>query len=366
MKKIGIICEYNPFHNGHVYHINKIKEKYPDSIIILVMSGYFTERGDISLISKYNKVQIALEYGVDLVLELPTLYSTNSADFFAEEALKSLNNAGCDTIVFGSESNDIELLKKCANMQIDNKEFDDIVKSELDKGMNYPTALSKACNYNFKSNDLLGISYIKSIIKNNYNIEPITIERTNDFNDITLDDDIVSASNIRERLSNNEDISKYIPKYNISYINKIDYDKLFELLKYRIITDDISNYLGVDEGLDNKLKKEIYNSNNIEELMNNIKSKRFTYVRLKRMLIHILLGIKKSDMTVPNEYTRILGFSKLGKKYLKELNSDKLIYKYDNRIREIELASKEVYYMLIKDNSCNLEIYNKPIEKSQS
>lgn len=364
MEKIGIICEYNPFHNGHLYHINKIKKLYPDSIIVLVMSGYFTERGDVSLISKYNKTKITLEYGVDLVLELPTLYTLNSADFFGDEAVKILNDAGVEKLVFGSECNDIELLKKAASVQINNSEFDKLVKSELDKGVNYPTALSKACNYTFSSNDLLGISYIKSIIKNKFEIEPITIKRTNDFNDKDLDDKIVSAENIRERINKCEDITKYIPKYNLNYINSIDYNKLFELLKYKIITDsEIESYLGVDEGLGNKLKKEINNSNNLEELINNVKSKRYTYVRIKRMLMHILLGIKKDDMKVNNEYVRILGFTSNGRKYLSTLENDNLVYKYDNRVRDIELISKDIYYTLTGDKSTYEETLNKPIEK---
>lgn len=362
MEKIGIICEYNPFHNGHLYHLNKIKEKYPDSLIVLVMSGYFTERGEISMISKYNKTRIAIKYGVDIVLELPTLYSVNSADYFADSAIKILNEVGIEKLVFGSESDDVKILTESAKMQIDNPKFDTEVKVLLSKGINYPTALSKATGILLGSNDLLGISYIKSIIKNNYDIIPITIKRTNDFNDLDSCDDIISASNIREKYKNGLPIHKFIPPYDKNYINRIDEEKLFMLLKYKIITsNDLSAYLGVDEGLEYKLKKEINKSQNINQLLEAIKSKRYTYVRLQRMLIHILLGIKKEDMNNTVLKTRVLGFSKNGQEYLHTLKNNKFAYKDDSRIREIEMRASIIYYILTNDNSCLEEKLNKPV-----
>lgn len=363
MEKIGIICEYNPFHNGHVHHLKEIKKLYPDSLIVLVMSGYFTERGDVSLISKYNKTRIALLYGIDIVLELPALYTINSADYFANEAVRILNELGVKKLVFGSETQDIKLLKETALKQNDEL-FQKNVQKELATGINYPTALSKVLENKFESNDILAISYIKAIIQNNYDIEPIAIKRTNSFNDIDSDDKIISAENIRYKLSEGKSIKKYIPRYNLSYINKINYDKLFELLKYRIITiDDLSVYLGVDEGIDNKIKKEIDNSTSLDELIGKIKSKRYTYVRIKRMLMHILLGIKKTDMQAENNCVRILGFNKKGQDYLKTVKNSNLIYKYNNRIREIEQSASKVYYMLTNDETIKEDFLNKPIVK---
>ena len=363
MEKIGIVCEYNPFHNGHKYHIEQIKNMFPDSLIILIMSGYFTERGEISLISKYNKTKIALEYGIDVILELPSLYAVNSADYFADAAIKALSIAGVQKIVFGSETNDISLLKSTARKQLENPDFDSNVKSLMNTGVNYPTALSISSGSTFKSNDLLGVSYIKSIMRNNFDIEPITIQRTNDYNDLESNDDIISASNIREKYRNGLSIKKYIPLYSDTYINKVDENKLFELLKYKIITsNNLNDYLGVDEGLDNKLKSEIYNVQSVDGLLEKIKSKRYTYVRLRRMLMHILLGIRKIDMNCEFINPRILGFSKQGQKYLSELKSENLIFKDNSRIREIELRASDIYYMLTNDNSCKLERLNKPVK----
>ena len=162
---IGIICEYNPFHYGHLYHVNKIKEMYPDSNIILVMSGWITERGDLSLIDKFKKSEIALSYGVNLVVELPFKY-IQSADYFAKGAISILNKLNCDVIVFGSESNNVDNLINLANIQLNNKKYDKLVKDYLKEGINYPTAMSKALktisgNTVDTPNDILGLSYVK-------------------------------------------------------------------------------------------------------------------------------------------------------------------------------------------------------------
>ena len=169
MKKIGIICEYNPFHNGHIYHLKKIKEMYNDSLIILVMSSSFTERGELSILNKWEKTEIALNYGVDLVIELPFEFASQSADIFARGAVTLLKELQVDTIVFGSESNNIDSLKELAKIQLKNKKYDKLVKKYMDDGINYPTAMNKALNdLGGKSinhpNDLLGLSYIKEII----------------------------------------------------------------------------------------------------------------------------------------------------------------------------------------------------------
>ena len=164
---IGIICEYNPFHNGHLYHINKVKEMYKDCNIILVMSSSFLQRGDASLIDKWDKTSIALEYGVDIVIELPFVFSTQSADTFARGAIQILKNMNVDAIVFGSEINDIEILSKIANVQNEDS-FNISVQKYMSDGVNYPTAISRTIKdmLNIKidtPNDLLAVSYIKEI-----------------------------------------------------------------------------------------------------------------------------------------------------------------------------------------------------------
>lgn len=374
MKIIGIIAEYNPFHNGHKYQIDKIREKYEDALIIICTSSSFTQRGDISILNKWEKTKCALNNGANIVLELPYIYSTQSSDTFAKYALKILNELKIDKLCFGSEDNDIDKLYKVADTQINNKQFDTKVKEHLDNGINYPTALNNALKELIqieitKPNDLLGVSYIKEILKNKYNIKPFTIKRTNDYHDIENNSDIVSASNIRERLLNNEDISSKVPQdvYEILKNKKME-NKYFEYLKYKIISEkDLNKFLDVDEGLHTRIKDQIQKSNNLEELIQNIKTKRYTYNKISRMLNHILCSLTKEENNIQElEYIRILGFDSKGKEYLSKIKKDiktPILNKYDTKkykTLEIEKRVTDIYSLIYEDIN-KQEIQNKPI-----
>ncbi len=376
MKIVGIVCEYNPFNNGHKYQIDKIREKYNDSIIIGIMSSSFTQRGHLSIVNKWNKAASAILNGMDLVIELPYIYSSQSSDIFAHYALLYLNELKIDTLCFGTETNNIDNLVKNAKIQINNKEFDNKVKEYMDKGINYPTALNNALLdlggiITDTPNDLLALSYIKEIIKNDYNIEIFNIKRTSDYHDTKSNDRVISSSNIREKLENNIDISKYVPANTLEFINYKKYsDEYLKLLKYKINTEDnLDKYLDVDEGLSIRIKDNINSSNTLEELINSIKTKRYTYNKINRMLNHILCSYTKEEKeTFKNpEYIRILGFSESGKKYLnsikKELNID-LLNKYDTskyKSLNIEKRVTEIYSILYED-ILKEEIKNVPIK----
>lgn len=379
MEKIGIICEYNPFHYGHKYHINKIKKMYPDSMIILVMSGPFTQRGDASIINKWDKARIALDNNVDLVIELPFVFATQGADIFSHGAIEILKYLKVDKLVFGSESNNIQELKDLAMSALNNKAYDILVKDYLSKGVNYPTALSKALSdlngtIINTPNDLLGLCYIKEIIKQKANIEPISIKRTNDYHDKELKDFITSATSIREGIKNKQSIVKYLPNNVIEYINNVFIDDYFDLIKYKILTEDISNIQTVDEGIENRIKKYIYVSNSLEELINNVKTKRYTYNKLKRMFLHILCNFTKDEARKNKnvKYIRVLGFNKVGQKYLKEIKKDigvPIITNYtkeNSKLLEIDFRVNSVYSYIFT-NALTLtqnEFKNKPITKA--
>ena len=357
--KIGIIAEFNPLHNGHLYLINKIKDKYENASIILVLSGNYTQRGIPSIIDKWKKTELSLKLGIDLVVELPFPFSTQSADYFAYGATTLLNYLKVDKLIFGSESNDIKVLEKIVDAQKDDK-FNTLVKLYCKSGYNYPTALSLSLEEltNEKvttPNDLLGISYIKAIKENNYSIEVETIKRTNDYHEEELEKDISSATSIRKALKEGIDISNQVPKIELDYLNELHYiDDYFNIIKYKIITEeDLSIYQTVDKEIVKKLKKEILNSNNIDEYIKRIKTKRYTYNKISRMLLHILTNFTKEKAKEFNKisYIRVLGINNTGRNILNSIKKDievpiiSKITKEKDPMLEYELEVDKIYYL---------------------
>ena len=378
MVNVGIICEYNPFHNGHVYHINKVKEMFPDSRIILVMSGNFLQRGDVSLINKWDKTKIALNHGVDLVLELPFVFATQGADKFAHGAIQILDSLGVDKLVFGSECADIDFLKKMADIQINNSEYDSLVKQYVDDGTNYPTAMSLALKDLGGStidnpNDILGLCYIKELLLSNSNIEPICIKRTSDYHSNELDS-ICSASAIRLAIKDGKDISSFVPSDSLDFISKIDISDYYSFLRYKIMTcDDLTKFVTVDDGIQYRIMKNIYFCNSLDELINSVKTKRYTYNRIKRMFLHILCDFTNSINEQCNDvhYIRVLGFNSSGREFLnsvKGTSSLPIISNFsslDDVMLDMEFKSTCVYSLIFKDKNSVIEseYKNKPIIK---
>jgi len=374
MQKIGIVCEYNPFHNGHLYHIKRIKEMFNDSLIIAVVSGNFTQRGNISILDKYEKTNIALNHEIDIVINLPFIFATQSADLFADAAIAILNAMQVDYLIFGSESNDVKKLESLAETQINNPEYNKKVKTLLKNGINYPTAMSKALeDLNQQTvmtpNDILGLSYIKAIINQKATIKPLTIKRTNDFHSEKIDDSIASATAIRKAISKRETIKKIVPSdvYKILENNSFDNYDYFNYLKYKIISEgkNINKYLTVDEGIENRIIKVIDKCTNIDELIQNIKTKRYTYNKISRMLTHILCSITKEDASKNQKikYIQILGFNKKGQMYLNKIKKQTEFPiitnpKYYNELLKIENKVDNIYY-LITQNKIKKEVINK-------
>ena len=359
MKVNGIIVEYNPFHNGHIYQINKVKEMYPNDLLIVILNGYFTERGDISVLSKEDKTKLALDYGVDLVVELPTIYGIQAADVFAYQSVKILNELKIDRLIFGSESNDINSLKEIATLQ-DDESFNSKLKDELDKGISYPNALKNIINidFDYQPNDLLGISYIKAINKINKDIEVISIKRTNDYHDKESNHEIISAENIREKYKNNINIKNYTPSYK--FMKQIDEDLFFKLLKNKILTDShLDEYVDVNEGIENRLTKYINEENNLKDFIEKIKTKRYSYNKLNRMLLHIVLGFKKEE-NIDTLSVKVLGFDDKGKEYL---NINKFKFEENKYIKNLEINYSKIYDMLTNSNTYEFEIKNIPVKK---
>lgn len=375
MNIIGIVCEYNPFHNGHLYQINEIKKVFPNSIIIVVSSSHITMRGEFSLLTKWDKTRIALDNNIDIFIELPFVFSKEAADIFSYAAIKILNELKIDTLVFGSESNDLNKLITISSTQLNNPNYDILVKTYMDKGLNYPTSISKAIkdltNLEIReSNDILAVSYIKEIIKNNYDITPYPIKRTNNYKNNIKDSNIISAYEIRELFNNNKNINSFIP-YDYKLLQHIDYNKYFDILKYNIITniDNLSNIHLVDEGIEKRIYKSIINSNNYDDFISKVKTKRFTLNKINRVLINILMNFTKEDAQKYKElkYIRLLGMSKIGKQYLnsikKEISLPVLTKFTNNESLNLELKVTRIYSLLINKDLSNEEIKNHVIIK---
>jgi len=366
MKSVGIICEYNPFHNGHLHHLKSAIEMFHDYTIILVLGGNFTQRGDVSVINKWDKTDISLNYGVDLVVELPFVFASQSADLFAKGSIELLNYLKVDYLVFGSESNDVSKLTEMAKIQVENKKYDSLVKKYLDEGINYPTALSKALNEISgkminKPNDVLGITYIREILKLKSNIKPLTIKRNDNYNCKELDDFLSSATSIRHALKNNSDVKNHVPEYTLKFLNgKLHFiEDYFTLLKYNILInyDNLDKFQTVDEGIENRIKKYIITSKNLDELILKIKTKRYTYNKINRMFTHIMCNFTKEEaLKFKNiEYIRVLGFTNKGRLYLKEIKKDldvPIVSNYSsikNEMLELEFRTTCVYASILNE-----------------
>ncbi len=377
MNIIGIIAEYNPLHLGHIYQIKKTKEQFPNSLIILITNSSFTQRGEVSILTKWDKTKLSLENDIDIVIELPFAYATQSADIFAHGALKILNYLQIDTLVFGSESNDIETLSRIAEIGLYTKEYNTLVKKYLNQGLNYPTATSKALTdltglTITEPNDLLGLSYIKEIKQNNYPITPITIKRIGSYHNTKLNNHIINASLIRNLYLKSTDITPYIPQNTEKYLIKnLSIETYFPYLKYKILsTKNLSIYQSVEEGIEHRIKKAINISNSWEELVKNIKTKRYTYNKINRMLIHILTSFTKEEANNLNiDYIRLLGFNQKGQKYLNSIKKDLKVpiithYKKNfSNLLDLELRATSIYYLPINPSLTKTEYQNPPIQK---
>ncbi len=354
MKAIGVVVEYNPFHNGHLYHLNYIKSKYPDYVVIAIMSGNFMQRGQVSLISKWDKTKLALHYGIDIVLDYPFVFASESADYFANNAVKILNSFGIEKLVFGSETNDSKLFYDLAEIQLYNEDYNAYVKEFLANGYNYPTACSKALSaISSKTinlpNDILGLSYVKSIVANNFAIEIDVVKRISDFHSQTISE-ITSASAVRKAVIENKPYEIAVPQATFELLNEAyiyNNDQFFDLLKYKIIastTAELCLIHLVDEGIEHRVKTVINESNSFDELVQKISTKRYTYSRVSRMLMNILINYSKKEREAINsdEYLRVLGFTSKGQKYLKHLN--RLAVNYDVTIKTIDNTASTVEY----------------------
>lgn len=345
MKACGLIVEYNPLHNGHLYHIKKAKEHSNSDYIIAIMSGSFLQRGEPAIIDKFHRTKAALNAGVDIVLELPYAFSVQNSDLFALGAVNSLKAIGVDCICFGSESGDIDQFISSYHKLREKKiVYEKLLNENLQKGLSFPTA-SKFAFSDLgltdeldlgKPNNILGFSYVKTILDKELNIEPLTIKRIKaEYHDEQIIGDITSATSIRKNLfAMNQittNIKGTIPKVTRQVL--LDYNKkaglwhewedYFPLLKYRVSTmssEQLARIHDVQEGLEHRIILTEKKATSFHHWMTLLKTKRYTWTRLQRIFTHILTNTSKDEMNLIHKqtlpYIRMLGLTPKGRQYL--------------------------------------------------
>lgn len=336
MKVSGIVCEYNPFHNGHLYHIRQTRENGATHIVA-VMSGNFVQRGDVAIMDKFERAQIAVKCGADLVIEIPVAYSLATAEIYARGAIFLLNAIGCvSEVSFGSECGNMELLVEAVKASVTCSKMPEL-RDLINDGMSYPVALRILVERNFGtemaimldgSNNLLAIEYLKAIAFLNSSIKPLTITRKGVGHDSNaISEHIASASKIRQSIQSQGDFPEYVPDETLQSIIKAardgtlaNIDNLEQILLYKLRTttpEILRDVPDVAQGLENRIF-EARNSTSLKELFFTIKTKRYPMARIRRILLNTLLCIQKSDLINPPPFGRILAVNERGCDILSE------------------------------------------------
>ena len=329
---IGIICEYNPFHNGHLYQINKIKESF-DEPIICVMSGNFTQRGELAVSDKYSRAEIALKCGADLLLELPFPYCVSSAEFFAEAGVKILSSCGADKLSFGSECADGEKLWNLANIANTDEfktAYSEAARRKGNARAYFETLKSLSDDdTDISSNDILGIEYIKAIIKNGYDIKPCPIKRAGaEYMERKLKKgEHPSASAVREAIFDNgvDKIKEFVPRPSFEILSRIDRANIQNvergiLLALRLLNfESLENIAVSDEGIVNRIIQCAKEADTFSEFEESVRCKKYTDSAIRRAMWYMLTGVSFEDLKQTPAYTSLLAANEKGRAILSEL-----------------------------------------------
>ena len=385
MKAVGVIVEYNPFHNGHKFHLDQTKKQADADVVIAVMSGNFLQRGEPALVSKWARTEMALNGGADIVFELPYFFATQNADIFATGAVSLLAAANCHSLCFGSEAGDIHTFTETLDfLNEKNDEFQAKIKEFSSQGVSYPKALSlsfetlspgKHLLDLSKPNNILGLQYVAAIQQQKFAIQPLTITRKNaNYHDQHFaSSSIASATSIRKALfsvnGSIEGIHSYLPQttYDLLHNYKKEYrqfhnwEDYWDLLKYKLLLSSPEELRGiheVEEGLENRLQHAALKANSFQDFMEQIKTKRYTWTRLQRVSLHILMNVKKAEMTSKKhpEYLRLLGMSAKGQEYLRKEKKNlhlPLISKLSSnkQLLELDLRAARLYALGLKSKN---------------
>ena len=389
MRAAGIICEFDPFHNGHKYLVDAVRKDLCPDAVVCVMSGAFTQRGQPAAWDKFARARAAVMGGADLVLELPALYAVNSAEYFARGGVRVLKGLGCvEHLAFGSESGSGESLMKAAALTVsESPQFSDAVKAAIDEGLSYPAAYQKAVSSLFPQvdarlfrdpNDTLGISYIRQIIKQDAGMGVHVVKRIGAAHGSEeASSEAVSGSYVRNILSTPdavfEDASVHamIPESTAKVLFSEDTlghpsgELMFAMISARILaasTEELSELPEVSEGLENRIKDAVLKATDMESLINGIVTRRYTKARVCRVLTQLLLGIDKETLSLAEKnsaaYAKVLAFNGKGAKLLRyaqekghvpvlsNINKNLMIDEAAGRMLAIDIRSNDIYTIL--------------------
>ena len=365
MLKIGIVAEYNPFHNGHLYQIEEIKRRMEkDTLIVAVVSGDFVQRGDFSYFDKWQKTEVALNHGVDMVVELPLYYSVQNAEIFSKMSTKILDYLEMDFQVFGAEEKDIEVLDRIIELQ-EREDYKKNLMELMKKGNSYSTSQKLALSeYGYgdavKSNNILALEYMRTIKKENLNIKPYIIQREiSDYNEMEIEKarkSIVSATFIRkvlmEKDGNPKNVRDFIPEKTYELLQK-NYglekkeneglkwknlrESMFKFLKYKLLMEtkkEIIKIYDMNDEIYARIYRGVSKSNIYEVFLKEVKSRNFSIKRIERIVLNILLNITKEAVDFELDYIRVLGFNQRGQEYLRQLKKKKKVYNEKSDVTE--------------------------------
>lgn len=390
MNICGIIAEYNPFHNGHLYQLQKAKELSNADYTIIIMGGNFMQRGTPAIMDKYTRAKVALSCGADLIIELPSYYSTGSAEYFALGAISLLDKLGAVThICFGSECGDIQLLQKISQIFLDESpEFQNCLQSHLRSGETYPSArtaallkiapeLSAHISVLNTPNNILGIEYIKNIMKLKSSIIPLTSRRYGSgYHDMRLGINQSSATALRQALWSGvkvSDLSSQLPEQSFQILDNyfqdnelIHLNDFSEILYYKLLAErdnGFTDYVDVSQALSDRICNNLYHFDGYEAFCDLLKTKEITHSRISRCLYHILLNMRKNDLDKYindlgiTPYARVLGFRKNSAQLLSEIDKNTSIPLITKLADASQILSVPAYEMLKKDITVN-DIYS--------
>lgn len=395
MNITGIVVEYNPMHNGHLHHLELCRGATGPDGIVAVMSGNFVQRGTPALLDKWTRTKHALENGVDLVLELPALYSLSSAEFFASGAVGILEGLGnVSSLCFGSEYTEIDKMLEVSSFLLrEPQEYRDALKKHLGSGVDFPTARSLSLKETLKgleaylgaSNSILGIEYCKSILRLKSSIRPVAVQRSGStYSDRSLSHEFSSATSIREHLRNNRDIQELKPQIpgnvfltlrelKLQSHSFAESNAMLPYLRYRCFTDKsaLKNLPDVTEGLENRIASSSESAESFDQLIDSVKTKRYAYTRISRIMTQFFIGFDKFDTAAMRkeapQYIRVLGFTRRGAEILREAKrSSSLpivtkVREKEFKALDLELQATRAYSLINPDIRHNEDYFKAPI-----